>query len=509
VGGFIPSISTNGSAVTFIANDPRWPLYSASVDGSNLTLLTDPNGPGTDVGAAWLTADGGTVVFEKQTADALPPPGHQFRDNQHIFRASRDGSGRVQLTTDVNRTELRARVSSDGRTVVFQARPFVESSIPWAGDLWSMNGDGSNQLQLSFDLPIGACGEGCDTSALSADGSTAVFSTSGAGGIYAVRPDGTGLRQIGYADHIDPEVAVSGDGSIVVHTRTRNGIKEIVAVGLPGHLPREIDDLSFDAAGAMLTWGTTPVASSHNLYRGDIASLASGTYGNCLQSSVAGTSAMENDLPSPGHGFFYLVAGVNSTGEGSLGTTSGGTQRASAFPCPAADTDADGVPDASDDCPLIFNPSQIDPDNDGLGDICDNCPIAANPDQVDRDSDRVGDLCDHPDLDGDGVPNQRDDCPTVANPTQRDRDGDGIGDECDDDRKDTDNDGVVDSLDNCPLAANPGQQDVDGDKIGDACDPEDFDGDGVLNSLDNCPTMANAAQTDTDGDGLGDACESE
>lgn len=35
------------------------------------------------------------------------------------------------------------------------------------------------------------------------------------------------------------------------------------------------------------------------------------------------------------------------------------------------DTDADGVPDASDNCPLIFNPSQLDNDGDSIGDCCD------------------------------------------------------------------------------------------------------------------------------------------
>lgn len=38
----------------------------------------------------------------------------------------------------------------------------------------------------------------------------------------------------------------------------------------------------------------------------------------------------------------------------------------------APDTDSDGVPDASDNCPLVFNPSQFDNDLDGIGDCCDS-----------------------------------------------------------------------------------------------------------------------------------------
>jgi len=37
----------------------------------------------------------------------------------------------------------------------------------------------------------------------------------------------------------------------------------------------------------------------------------------------------------------------------------------------APDGDADGIPDSSDNCPLIFNPSQLDNDLDGIGDCCD------------------------------------------------------------------------------------------------------------------------------------------
>jgi len=40
----------------------------------------------------------------------------------------------------------------------------------------------------------------------------------------------------------------------------------------------------------------------------------------------------------------------------------------------ALDTDGDGIPDSSDNCPTVSNPSQTDTDNDGFGDACDAFP---------------------------------------------------------------------------------------------------------------------------------------
>jgi hypothetical protein len=58
------------------------------------------------------------------------------------------------------------------------------------------------------------------------------------------------------------------------------------------------------------------------------------------------------------------------------------------------DSDSDGVPDGSDNCPTVANPTQLDTDLDGVGDACDNCPNTPNPDQANSDPDPLGDACD-------------------------------------------------------------------------------------------------------------------
>ncbi|MFY1829992.1 lamin tail domain-containing protein [Myxococcus fulvus] len=95
-----------------------------------------------------------------------------------------------------------------------------------------------------------------------------------------------------------------------------------------------------------------------------------------------------------------------------------------------SDVDGDGIPDAQDNCPGVFNPVrpmdqgvQTDVDGDGVGDACDVCPFAPGTTECSRPNPN--------DTDGDGVPNAADNCPNTHNPDQADSDGDGKGDACD------------------------------------------------------------------------------
>jgi hypothetical protein len=182
------------------------------------------------------------------------------------------------------------------------------------------------------------------------------------------------------------------------------------------------------------------------------------------------------------------------------------------------DSDGDGIPDSSDNCPTVPNTGQVNSDGDTYGDACDNCPTVTNQDQLDSDSDGVGNVCDN--------------CPNICNPLQLDADHDGKGDLCDSTPGcggcgqptceqwctgvDSDGDGIPDTSDNCPTVSNPGQEDGDGDGVGNVCDncptianknQADSDLDGVGNACDNCPSNCNSQQKDADSDGVGDICD--
>jgi cytosine/adenosine deaminase-related metal-dependent hydrolase len=164
----------------------------------------------------------------------------------------------------------------------------------------------------------------------------------------------------------------------------------------------------------------------------------------CVKKDVGGSVTLDVLLTEAGKIYpLFYCKGETPKDEPSCvpyrGATAG-APNASIYSAPGGgDRDGDGVPDAEDNCPDVFNPirpvdgnKQGDTDGDGIGDACDKCPLKA------------GESCTPPsadDIDGDGVPNGIDNCPELANPDQADADKDGKGDACDP----------------CPNEPNPGQ----------------------------------------------------
>jgi cytosine/adenosine deaminase-related metal-dependent hydrolase len=160
----------------------------------------------------------------------------------------------------------------------------------------------------------------------------------------------------------------------------------------------------------------------------------------CLQSEIHTTYSALQTATAEYAAFFCGTPDNEPTCVPSRGTAVNNSTVYTGVPS-AADSDGDGIPDAMDNCPKVFNPArpldngvQGDADGDGVGDSCDVCPLMANA--------TTCGMVDPNDSDGDGIPNAMDNCPSVANPDQADRDMDGKGDACDP----------------CPDSPNPGAQ---------------------------------------------------
>jgi Thrombospondin type 3 repeat len=195
----------------------------------------------------------------------------------------------------------------------------------------------------------------------------------------------------------------------------------------------------------------------------------------------------------------YEVVGCNADSDGDSLTNNMedmiGTSSAT------ADTDGDGVADAVE-VHLHSNPLAALSTPEDLT-VTGSCNQGIDDDRDGR-LDGADSGC--KDSDGDGVSDAADNCPTVWNPNQEDWDGDGLGAACD---TDDDFDGVPDNVDACPHTI-PGQAvdfkgcpiDKDFDGI---CDPGTS---GVrCSGSDNCPDVENPDQKDSNGDGIGDACQ--
>jgi len=215
----------------------------------------------------------------------------------------------------------------------------------------------------------------------------------------------------------------------------------------------------------MLNWVANQEASiaGYKVYYGTL----SGKY----QTTIDVKNLTSYTLPTiPQVKTFFAVTAYTASGSESSYSTE------AVYVPGAADKDLDGVPDATDNCPLISNPGQADLDKDGIGDACDVCPGDPNKSAPGACGCGIADT----DSDKDGSPDCKDSCPADPYKTAPGSCGCGVAD------TDSDKDGIPDCKDNCPLAYNPDQADLDKDGIGNACSSSsDSDGDGIPDDVDS------------------------
>ncbi len=188
--------------------------------------------------------------------------------------------------------------------------------------------------------------------------------------------------------------------------------------------------------------------------------------------------------------------------------------------CQPPDTDHDGVPDISDNCPNVYNPDQLNTDAKPI----DNGPYVPGDDMTVPNGDGLGDACD-PDIDNDmmlntgtsplGVPGEDVGCGSgPTDPTKMDTDGDTVVDgyEClvgtDPNNaaskpklgvNDSDKDGLPDNIE-ALLGTDPHNPDTDGDGITDGVEVKGWGTSPLMKDTDSDGCPDNVEIADVNGD---------
>src|SRR6266511_1102063 len=200
---------------------PSYEIFSANVDGSNLTRLTDHWGY--DAEAA-LSPDGQTIVFTS------------LRDGDlDLYRMNADGTD-VRRLTDQKGYDGGPFFSWDGRWIVYRAyHPKTDEELrayeallsenlmkPMLAEIFVMAADGSQQRQITDN------GAANWAPFMHPDDGQIIFSSNlhdperRTFSLYRINRDGTGLERLTYGARFDSFPMFSPDGKKLVFASTRN-----------------------------------------------------------------------------------------------------------------------------------------------------------------------------------------------------------------------------------------------------------------------------------------------
>jgi cytosine/adenosine deaminase-related metal-dependent hydrolase len=133
-------------------------------------------------------------------------------------------------------------------------------------------------------------------------------------------------------------------------------------------------------AGTVL-YGDAPLVSSLGASACDAVEVCGAAKSVCLMSEVGKTYSALQSAANSFPAFYCATPDGEPTCVPSRAVSVNGSTVYSGKPAPG-DADGDGIPDAKDNCPHVFNPirpldngAQPDIDNDGVGDACDPCPL--------------------------------------------------------------------------------------------------------------------------------------
>ena len=432
----LPALAAAQGKIAFLSlRGGQTELYVMNSDGTNQTRLTND---GASIFDSAISRDGSRIVFMST------------RDNAggEIYVINVDGTNLTRLTNNSS-IEFDPTFSYDGSKIAFASNRDFTFLATY--EIYVMNADGTNQTRLTNNQTNDL------DPAFSPDGSKIAFQAdrdsccpTSEFEIYVMNANGTNQTRLTNAapDVNNTEPVFSPDGGKIAFVSTRE-------------INRKIYIMNADGTNQTRLTGS-PTVDDSPTFSPDGSRIAFRSYLlNLIPSQIF---AMNADGTNPSFITNDNFENYNPSWGGEL------------------DTDGDGIPDSSDNCPTIVNADQLDTDSDGIGNACD----------ADDDNDTYADTVDAFPLD----------------PTEWfDTDADGIGNNAD---PDDDNDGQTDADETAcgsnPLDAASKSPDNDNDNIPDCVDTDD-DNDTVTDILDNCQFTPNTDQADFDLDGIGDVCD--
>jgi cysteine-rich repeat protein len=256
-----------------------------------------------------------------------------------------DASGNIQFQrayggTGFDTANSLVQTSDGGYAVIAETFSFGAGSV----DIWMLKLDASGNIQ--FQRTYGdAGGETGNSIVQTSDGGFAIASA-GFGEVLLLKLDGSGNIQFqkaygGLGNDFGNAVIQTSDGGYAIVGDTFSfgaGSQDVWVIRVDGN--GNVDACGLVSNTVFSTQATTAVPLVANATSGAISFTATTT-----------TAASAASVATVSEQCSFVTVG------------------------PGPDGDADGIPNAADNCPTTANPDQLNSDGQGGGDLCDVCPV--------------------------------------------------------------------------------------------------------------------------------------